>query len=64
MNPNMNVTCTAGQWTKVTVAYNQADSGTYPALTSAGQLGLDHVFSGNPGATVGSGWKISSVYAE
>lgn len=63
MNPNMTVNCTAGAWTKVTVAYNQPDNGSYPALTNAGQLGLTHVFSDN-GATVGSGWKITSVYAE
>ncbi len=66
MNPNVNVTCTAGAWTKVTVAYDHLDNGgapSYPNLTSASQLGLTHVFSGN-GETVGSGWKITSVYAE
>ena len=63
MEPNYNVSCAPRAWTKVVVAYNQADKGGYPALTSASQLGLDHVFS-DAGATVGSGWKITSVYAE
>ena len=62
MNPNMTVNCVSGQWTKVTVAYGQADNGSYPALTSASQLGLTQVL-GN-GVAVGSGWKITSVYAE
>ena len=62
MNPNMNVACVAGAWTKVTVAYGQADNGSYPALTSASQIGLTQVLSN--GAVVGSGWKVTSVYAE
>lgn len=62
MNPNMNVACAAGAWTKVTVAYGQADNGSYPALTSASQIGLTQVL-GN-GVAVGSGWKVTSVYAE
>ncbi len=62
MNPNMTVNCATGAWTKVTVAYGQADNGSYPALTSASQLGLTQVL-GN-GAVVGSGWKVTSVYAE
>ena len=63
MNPNVNVTCVAGEWTKVTVEYNHADNGSYPALTLASQIGLDHTFGSN-GAVVGSGWKVTSVYAE
>ena len=67
MSPNESVNCVAGAWTKVTVAYDHVDSGnnpsSYPNLTSASQIGLTHVFSGN-GEVVGSGWKITSVYAE
>ena len=63
MNPNVNVACASGAWTKVTVAYNHADNGSYPALTLASQIGLDHTFGSN-GAVVGSGWKVTSVYAE
>ena len=62
MNPNMTVACASHAWTKVTIAYGQADSGTYPALTSASQIGLTQVL-GN-GVAVGSGWKVTSVYAE
>lgn len=62
MNPNYNVACAAGEWTKVEVAYGHADNGSYPALTSASQLGLTQVL-GN-GVAVGSGWKVTSVYAE
>ena len=62
MNPNYNVACAAGEWTRVTVAYGQADNGSYPALTSASQIGLTQVL-GN-GAVVGSGWRVTSVYAE
>ena len=62
MNPNMNIACAAGEWTKVTVAYGQADNGSYPALTSPSQIGLTQVL-GN-GVAVGSGWKVTSVYAE
>lgn len=62
MNPNMNVACAPGEWTKVTIAYGQADNGSYPALTSASQIGLTQVL-GN-GVAVGSGWKVTSVYAE
>ena len=63
MNPNKTVNCVAGAWTKVTIAYNQADNGSYPALTSASQIGITHVFSSN-GQDVGSGFRITSVYAE
>lgn len=63
MNPNYNVNCAPRAWTRVSLAYNQADNGSYPALTTASQIGLDHVFS-DAGATVGSGWKVTSVYAE
>lgn len=62
MNPNMNVACAPGEWTKVTIAYGQADNGSYPALTSASQIGLTQVL-GN-GVAVGSGWRVTSVYAE
>ena len=62
MNPNYNVACAAGEWTKVEVAYGHADNGSYPALTSASQIGLTQVL-GN-GVAVGSGWKVTSVYAE
>lgn len=62
MNPNMNVTLVSHEWTRVEINYNQADNGSYPALTSASQIGLDHTF-GSAGAEVGSGWKVTSVYA-
>ena len=62
MNPNMNVTLVSHEWTKVEINYNQADNGSYPALTLASQIGLDHTFGSN-GAEVGSGWKVTSVYA-
>lgn len=63
MNPNVNVTCAPGAWTLVTLDYNHADSGSYDPLTSASQIGLDHQCASN-GESIGSGWKITSVYAE
>ena len=63
MSPAVSITCAAKAWTKVTVDYGHTDSGSYPALTSPSQIGLDHQCANN-GDSIGSGWKITSVYAE
>ena len=62
-NPNINYNLPSKEWTKIVVDYGHADNGSYPALTSASQIGFTHVFSGN-GQVVGSGWKFTSIYAE
>lgn len=56
------VSCAPHAWTLAEMPFNLADGGSYPALTLASQIGVDHTFGSN-GAEVGSGWKFTSVYA-
>ena len=59
-------TLAAHAWTKVELpvgSYIPEGKTTPVQLTEAHQIGIDHAFS-SQGANVGSGWKITSIYAD
>lgn len=62
-SPAINVTIGSHEWEKVTIDYGHEDPGKTP-FTVASQIGLDYNFGSLKGQSMGSGWKITSVYAE